>query len=129
MTARLTRGRVAIGGLLSGVWLGLFVGLILSLFSRPSNPMTLLLSTVLFGAVFGLIWSLIGYAFTRGARDFTSVSQVVATQYEVFCEHKFAQQGREILAQAGIPVSHSGFGSTTPPAADPGQAGPPAVPV
>ena len=38
VTARLTWGRVALGGLLSGVWLGLFVGLILSLFSRPSNP-------------------------------------------------------------------------------------------
>ena len=131
VTARLTWGRVALGGLLSGVWLGLFVGLILSLFSRPSNPMTLLLSTALYGAVFGLVWSVVGYAFTRGARDFSSVSQVVATRYEVFCEHKFAQQGRQILAQAGIPVSHSGFGSAmppaapTPPAADPDQAGPP----
>ncbi len=127
VTARLTWGRVALGGLLSGVWLGLFVGLILSLFSRPSNPLTLLLSTALYGAVFGVIWSVVGYAFTRGARDFSSVSQVVATRYEVFCEHKFAQQGRQILAQAGIPVSHSGFGSATPPAAptppaaDPGQ--------
>src|SRR3954453_8517280 len=32
VTGRLTTGRVALGGLLSGVWLGLFVGLILSLF-------------------------------------------------------------------------------------------------
>ena len=49
----------------------------------------------------------------------------MATRYEVFCEHKFAQQGRQILAQAGIPVSHSGFGSATPRAVDPDQAGPP----
>ena len=104
VTARLMWGRVALGGLLSGVWLGLFVGLILSLFSRPSNPLTLLLYTALYGAVFGLIWSVVGYGFTRGARDFSSVSQVVATRYEVFCEHKFAQQGRQILADAGIDV-------------------------
>jgi len=102
VTARLTWGRVALGGLLSGVWLGLFVGLILSLFSRPTSPGTLLLSTALYGAVFGLVWSVIGYAFTRGARDFSSVSQVVATRYEVFVEHKFAQLGRQILADAGI---------------------------
>ena len=38
VTARLTWGRVALGGLLSGVWLGLFVGLILSLFSPPVEP-------------------------------------------------------------------------------------------
>ncbi|GAA1966833.1 hypothetical protein GCM10009817_03400 [Terrabacter lapilli] len=114
VTARLTWGRVAVGGLLSGVWLGLFVGLILSLFSRPSSPLTLLLYTALYGALFGLIWALVGYAFTRGARDFSSVSQIVATRYEVFCEHKFAQQGREILAKAGIPTSTgTGTGSSS----------------
>jgi hypothetical protein len=115
VTARLTWGRVALGGLLSGVWLGLFVGLILSLFARPSSPLTLLVATALYGAVFGIIWSLVGYAFTRGARDFSSVSQVVATRYEVFCEHKVAQQAREILAKAGIAVGHPGFGTATPP--------------
>ena len=133
VTARLTWGRVALGGLLSGVWLGLFVGLILSLFSRPSNPLTLLLYTALYGAVFGLIWSLVGYAFTRGARDFSSVSQVVATRYEVFCEHKFAQQGRQILADAGIDVGgRAGIGTapvtpTSPPTrpSSPDRPGPP----
>src|SRR3982751_3402031 len=34
ITGRLTTGRVALGGLVSGVWLGLFVGLVLSLFSK-----------------------------------------------------------------------------------------------
>ena len=33
ITGRLTWNRVAMGGVLSGVWLGLFVGVILSLFS------------------------------------------------------------------------------------------------
>jgi hypothetical protein len=136
VTARLTWGRVAVGGLLSGVWLGLFVGLILSLFSRPSNPITLLLYTSLYGALFGLIWALVGYAFTRGARDFSSVSQIVATRYEVFCEHKFAQQGREILAKAGIPTSigtGAGSGSSSgvgvPPVPPTGPlSGPPSGP-
>lgn len=107
VTARLTWGRVALGGALSGLWLGLFVGLIISLFARPTEAFSLLIYTALYGVAFGLVWSLVGYAFTRGARDFSSVSQVVATRYEVFVEHKFAQQGREILAEAGI--------ATTPP--------------
>lgn len=113
VTARLTWGRVALGGLLSGVWLGLFVGLILMLFTQTANPLNLVLLTVVYGAVFGLIWSVVGYSFTRGARDFSSVSQVVATKYEVFCEHKFAQQGRAILAEAGI----VGVARTAPSAA------------
>jgi hypothetical protein len=130
VTARLTWGRVALGGVLSGVWLGLFVGLILSLFSRPTSPVTLLLFTALYGAVFGLVWSVVGYAFTRGVRDFASVSQVVATRYEVFVEHKFAQQGRQILAEAGISLGGSAsFGKAplTPPVTRTDEPGPPSA--
>ena len=103
VTGRLTHGKVAAGGLLSGLWLGLFVGLIVSLFGSGS-AWAAILSTMLFGAVFGLAWALAGYAATRGQRDFTSVSQVVATRYEVLVEHKFAQQGRELLAQLDGPA-------------------------
>ncbi len=98
VTGRLTTGRVALGGALSGLWLGLFVGLIFSMFGT-GDTMTVILSTAMFGAVFGLIWALIGYAATRGRRDFTSIQQVVATRYEVLVEHKFAAEGRELLAQ------------------------------
>ncbi len=98
VTGRLTYNRVAVGGLLSGVWLGLFVGLVLSLFDNQ-NAFVTILSTALFGAVFGLVWALIGFAATRGQRDFSSVSRIVATRYEVLVEHKLAAQGRELLAQ------------------------------
>ncbi len=98
VTGRLTTGRVAVGGLLSGVWLGLFVGLIFSLFGEGS-ALGIILSTALFGALFGLIWALAGYAATRGRRDFSSVSQIVATRYEVLVEHKHAAKGRELLSQ------------------------------
>ncbi len=97
VTGRLTTGKVAAGGLLSGIWLGLFVGLVLSLFGSGDTVATIL-STMMFGAIFGLVWALAGYAATRGRRDFTSVSQVVATRYEVLVEHKFAEQGRQLLA-------------------------------
>jgi hypothetical protein len=97
VTGRLTTGRVALGGLLSGVWLGLFVGVILSLFGS-SKVLPLILTTALFGALFGVIWALIGYAATRGRRDFSSVSMIVATRYEVLVEHKHAARARELLA-------------------------------
>lgn len=98
VTGRLSTGKVAAGGALSGVWMGLFVGLIVSFFGRGST-IAIIISTAAFGAFFGLIWALAGYAATRGRRDFTSVTQVVATRYEVLVEHKFAAQGRELLAQ------------------------------
>jgi hypothetical protein len=97
VTGRLTTGSVALGGLLSGIWLGLFVGLVLSLFG-DQNTVATILSTALFGALFGVVWALVGYAATRGRRDFSSVSMIVATRYEVLVEHKHAAQGRELLA-------------------------------
>jgi hypothetical protein len=98
VTGRLTRGRVAGAGALSGMWMGLFVGLIFALFDPNSSSWTVV-ATVAFGAVFGVVWALLGYAATKGRRDFTSVSQVVATRYEVLVEHKLAEQGRALLAK------------------------------
>ncbi|MGZ6746197.1 MAG: general stress protein, partial [Nocardioides sp.] len=100
ITGRLTTGRVAAGGLLSGVWLGVFVGLLFTIFT-DGNGLATLLSTALVGALFGLVWALAGYAATRGRRDFSSVTEVVATRYEVLVEHKSAARARELLA--GLP--------------------------
>lgn len=113
VTGRLTRGRVAGMGALSGLWFGLFVGLIFALFNTQQNGLVLLLSTALFGAIFGLVWSLLGYAMTQGVRDFSSVSQVVATKYEVFVEHKYAEQARQLLREA------SGTGAFPEPSTNP----------
>lgn len=98
ITGRLTTSRVALGGVMTGVWFGLFVGLVLSMFGS-ANALVTILSTAIFGALFGLIWALLGYAVTRGQRDFSSVSTVVATRYEVLVEHKVAAQAREHLAK------------------------------
>jgi hypothetical protein len=98
ITGRLTTARVALGGLLSGLWFGLFIGLVFTLFTEEDWLATIL-ATMLFGALFGLIWALVGYAMTRGRRDFSSVTSVVATRYEVLVEHKVANDARELLTQ------------------------------
>lgn len=100
VTGRLTWSKIAIGGILSGLWLGIFIGLIFALFTT-SAIWEVLLSAALMGATFGLVWALVGYAFTRGQRDFSSVTQVVATKYEVLVEHSHAARARELLA--GLP--------------------------
>jgi hypothetical protein len=98
ITGRITTGKVAAGGLLSGVWLGIFVGIIFALFDSGSTLATVI-TTALFGALFGMIWALVGYAATRGQRDFSSVRVVVATRYEVLVEHKLLLRAQELLAQ------------------------------
>lgn len=100
VTGRLTWSKVAVGGILSGLWLGAFVGLVFVLFTNEPL-LQVLTSTVFIGATFGMVWALIGYAATRGQRDFSSVTQVVATRYEVLVENKHAGQARELLA--GLP--------------------------
>lgn len=97
VSGRLTTGKVLLGGLLSGVWIGVFVGLIFAMFDGGEGLIQRLISTILIGAVFGLIWAWLGYRSTGGRRDFTSVSQVVASRYEVLTEHRHAQRARELL--------------------------------
>ena len=98
IAGRLTRGKVAAASAASGVWMGLFIGAAFALFGN-GNPLGFIITLVVLGAVFGAIWSQIGYsALTRGgARDFSSVSQVVATKYEVLVEHKLAEAAKELL--------------------------------
>ncbi|MCX6396898.1 MAG: hypothetical protein NTV23_10470 [Propionibacteriales bacterium] len=99
ITGRLTNGRVAGLGAVSGLWLGLFVGLILSFFGEDGNGLAMIAATAVMGAAFGVIWSLLGYLATRGRRDFSSVTAVVATRYEVLVEHKLLGRAQELLRQ------------------------------
>jgi Heat induced stress protein YflT domain len=98
IAGRITRGKVAAASAASGVWMGLFIGAAFALFG-DGNPLGFIITLVILGAIFGAVWSQIGYsALTRGGtRDFASVSQVVATKYEVLVEHKLEESARELL--------------------------------
>lgn len=100
VTGRLTRGKAAGASALSGAWMGLFIGLAFALFGS-GNQLGFIITVVILGALFGLIWSQIVFpAVTRGGtRDFSSVSQVVATKYEVLVEHRLAERARELLSR------------------------------
>ena len=104
VTGRLSWGKVALGGLASGAWIGLFVGLLLGLFTDEGWAQIILLS-LLWGAVFMLILALVGYAATGGRRDFTSQSVNIASHYEIFCQHQHADQARELLAKLSLKAS------------------------
>ncbi len=99
ITGRLTRGKVAVAGAISGLWIGLFVGVAFALFSNHGQ-LGFLITTPILGAVFMLVWSQLGFtAATRGGtRDFASVSQIVATKYEVLVAHNVIGQARDLIA-------------------------------
>jgi Heat induced stress protein YflT domain len=94
---RRTWGTVIGQGVQSGVSTGLLVGLVMLIFTKPTSILALLTVALGIGISLGIGFSAAAYAMTRGRRDFTSVSQTVATKYEVLCEHKVAAQAREML--------------------------------
>lgn len=97
VTGRLTYSRVAIAGMASGAWFGLFVGLLISIFGGAQGFS--LIAAVIIGAAFGLLFGLMSYAFTGGRRDFTSTSQIVAGEYRVLCHDEQAGQAMQLLAR------------------------------
>jgi len=105
VTGRLTRKKLAAAAAASGFWMGLFVGVAFAIFSQQGQ-LGFLITTPLLGALFGLIWSQLGFrAATRyGARDFSSISQVVASHYEVLVEHKLAASAHELLSRMPAPA-------------------------
>ncbi|MET3141257.1 UNVERIFIED_ORG: hypothetical protein ABIB19_000105 [Arthrobacter sp. UYEF10] len=104
VTGRLSYPRVALSGALSGMWFGLFVGVMLSFFA-PSPGYFSILASVLMGAAFFMLFGIVTYAMQRGKRDFTSTSQVVATNYDVVVSAEAAHDARRLLQQ--LPMNRS----------------------
>jgi hypothetical protein len=103
VTGRLTQGRAIAAGAAGGAWWGLFVGLLLGIFSTNGTAwigsvLTGLAVGLLFGAVFG--W--IGYSATGGKRDFVSTSKIVASHYDVMCNPAHAEEARALLARFSL---------------------------
>jgi hypothetical protein len=49
-----------------------------------------------------MVFAAVGYASTRGRRDFQSSSQLVAGRYDVLCQPRNAEQGRDLLAKLAM---------------------------
>lgn len=96
VSARLTWGRVLGAAAASGAWFGLFVGILLSLFTPGAGYMPIVIGLVA-GVGSSMIFAALSYASTRGKRDFVSHSQLVARRYDVLCLPRNAEQGRQLL--------------------------------
>ncbi|MGI9124283.1 MAG: general stress protein [Mycobacterium sp.] len=99
VTGRLNWPKVLGTGVLSGAWLGVFIGLVLGFFGNPAQS---LLVGVIAGIFFGLITSAIPYAMSKGTRDFSSTMQLVAGRYDVLCDPQSAERARDMLSRLTI---------------------------
>ncbi len=100
VTGRLTWGRVLAAGAAGGAWWGLFVGLLLGIFAADGGAwIGSVIAGLLIGLVFGALFGFMGYAATRGRRDFTSTSKIVAGRYDVMCNPAHAEEARALLAR------------------------------
>jgi hypothetical protein len=100
---RMSMGRAVAAGAAGGAWWGLFVGVLLGIFAADGGAwIGSVITGLLIGLVFGALFGAMGYAATRGRRDFTSTSKIVAGRYDVMCAPPQAEQAREILARFSL---------------------------
>lgn len=123
VTGKLTWGRVAIAGAASGAWLGVFFGLLLVIFS-PATNLGFILAAVLIGAGFGMLFGLVSYAITRSRRDYTSMTQVLATSYAVIVDPELVNRARNLIAGGGQAASEPSEPPVQRHPSDPPQAQP-----
>ena len=100
VTGRKDWGTVVNRGLSNGLSIGLLFGVMAMIFYPPeTNIYELAAIAIGVGVLISVVFALLGHLMTRGKRDFTSVTQTIATRYEVLCEHKVTGKARELLAQ------------------------------
>lgn len=121
VTAKLSYPKVALAGAAQGAMFGIFVGLILSVFG-PNGGVAQILSSVGLGMAIWMIVGVVSYSFRKGKRDFSSSSQVMATNYDVVVAFEHAAAARELASK--LPMSRVGTQQVSPAWAPPRQQGP-----
>ncbi|WP_311469670.1 general stress protein [uncultured Actinomyces sp.] len=102
ITGRMSWGRAVASGVGSGLWIGLFFGAMLSFLgpSRNSGAVSFA-AAVIMGVVWGVLFQVIAYALTRGRRDFTSTSSVVASRYSIIAAREARAAAQSLAATPG----------------------------
>ena len=122
ITGKLTWGRAGGAGAISGAWFGTFLGLLFFIFSPTGTSVGILISAILLGAGFGMIFGLVSYSVNRRRRDFTSTMQVLATRYAIIAEPAHVTRARQVLGTTDVPstaVSSPAAPPVTTPVAEP----------
>lgn len=98
VTGRLTTGRVLASGFLQGAtWAGMFAIFMWFMVDGMDLLTAFLFGILSFGLV-GMAMAWLGHRQRGGDRDFTSMSAVIATHYEVLAEADVADRARNLLS-------------------------------
>ena len=103
LRGKITYARMALGGAVTGSWMGLAFGLI---FGGQTNPdgssmfgaVDPLASSMVIGAGLGMLFNVVRYSLARNKKSFVSQSAVVASKYQVQVPAGLADQARAVPA-------------------------------
>ena len=102
VTGRLTRGRAAAAGALTGLWAGLLFGVLLALFTSGHSFLAIAATGAALGVAWGAIFGFVAHTSTKGQRDFSSVRGLVATHYDLIAREGTVDRARTMLSEAGL---------------------------
>jgi len=98
---KVTYSRLALGGAVTGSWVGLAFGLIFGGQANPVDPNTFtstenIFSSIVIGAGLGILFNVVRYSLSRNKRGFVSQSSVVASKYQIQVPAALADQARAV---------------------------------
>jgi hypothetical protein len=98
---KMTYGRIALSGAITGSWLGLIAGLFFGGSTDPNASPVVgsTFSSVLIGAGIGMLINILRFSLARSKRAFVSQSSVVASKYEVQVPGDLADQAEKAVAE------------------------------
>ena len=105
VTGRLTIGRATLAGAGTGAWWGLFIGLLVGLFTTGPEWLGLVLGGLAIGALWGAVFGFVAHWSTRGQRDFSSLRNLAAGHYDLMVATANADSARALLGGAEPSVS------------------------
>lgn len=97
VTGRMSYARAALAGALSGLWVGIFFGLLMVLLSPGSATPLFIVAAALIGAGFGMFFNIAVFSVGRRRREFVSSMQVLASSYDIVVGPDHANRARNAL--------------------------------
>ena len=99
ITARYGYGRAALSAALTGSWVGLFMGLIVTSFG-PVVSLSPLLAGAVIGAGLGMMLGIVLFSTQRATRrSFRSVQQIIAEAYLVLVDEEHHGKARRVIQE------------------------------
>ena len=102
VTGRLTKARAAGAGAVSGMWVGLLIGVLFGLFTTGHAWLAMVAVGIGLGVLWGAAFGFVAHLATRGERDFSSLRGLTATHYDLIAREGGAERARYALSQAGL---------------------------